>query len=61
LEQRGVDNELVQLAAGAATCVDVGGTEVGDDFDEEFVGEREEGWRGHCGGRVLKQVVVFRV
>jgi len=30
--------------------VDVSGTEVGDNFDEKFVREREEVWR-HCRGR----------
>jgi hypothetical protein len=39
----GVDDDPVQSAAGAPACVDVNGTEVGDNFDEEFVEEREEG------------------
>jgi hypothetical protein len=34
---------------GISLVVDVNATEVGDNFDEEFVGEREEGWKGHCG------------
>jgi hypothetical protein len=46
-----VDDDPVQSAAGAPACVDVNGTEVGDNFDDEFVGESEEGWKGHC--RVL--------
>jgi hypothetical protein len=45
----GVDDDPVQSAAGVPACVDVNGTEVGDDFDEEFVGEREEVWKRHCG------------
>ncbi len=44
-----VDDDPVQSAAGAPACVDVNGTEVGDDFDEEFGGKSEEVWKGHYG------------
>jgi hypothetical protein len=40
LDQMRVDDDLVQCAAGAPACVDINRTEVGDDFAEEFVGER---------------------
>jgi len=42
-----VDDDPVQSAAGALACVNVNGTEVGDNFDEEFVGERQEVWKRH--------------
>jgi len=46
-----VDDDTVQSSAGASACVDVNGTEVGDNFDKKFVGEREEvcHWKDHCG------------
>jgi hypothetical protein len=46
-----VDDDAVQSAAGALACVDVNWTKVGDNFDEEFVGEREgvTVWKGNRG------------
>ena len=49
LEHLGVHDQLVELAAGEAAGVDVGGAEVGDDLDDELVGEGEEGWESHSG------------
>ena len=40
LDQLRVDDDVVQSAAGALTCMDVKGAKVGDDFDEEFIRKR---------------------
>lgn len=50
LEHLGVHDQVVELPAGKAAGVDVGGAEVGEDLDEELVGEGEEGWERHRGG-----------
>ena len=42
-----VDDDPVQSATGALACMYVSETEVGDDFDEKFVGEREDVWKEH--------------
>jgi hypothetical protein len=49
-----VDYDIVQRAACALACMDVKRAKVGDDSDEDFIRKRENVWRGHCGGRVLR-------